>query len=128
MTKFQKLLHFLILSALILALFSPIAFAAESDILPEGLVNSKLSEGQKALPTSDFRFGIIPKAIKLTLALVGTVSVAVFVYAGVMLVIAQGNEEDIKKFKEILIWSIVGLLFITLSYAIVTGVMKLVFE
>ncbi|MBI4994244.1 hypothetical protein HZC21_01195 [Candidatus Peregrinibacteria bacterium] len=97
--------------------------------MPESLVQPPInSTTQKALPTGNFRFEIIPKVIKLTLALVGTVSVIVFVYAGVMLVIAQGNEEDLKKFKEILVWSIVGLIFITVSYALVSGVMQLVFK
>lgn len=123
----KKIFTILIFTA-ILFLSVPIAFAGQDEILPKELVQPVDSTAQKALPTGDFRFEIIPKAIKLTLALVGTVSVIVFVYAGVMLVIAQGNEEDLKKFKEMLIWSIVGLLFITLSYAIVTGVMQLVFK
>ena len=97
-------------------------------ILPQDLVGSRLAPDQKVLPTGDFRTSIIPKAIKLTLALVGTVSVIVFVYAGVMLVISQGNEDDIKKFKEMITWSLIGLVFIVASYAIVTGVMTLVFK
>lgn len=123
----SHILHSLVFLALMLALSSPIALAAEDDILPKSLVESKVPEGQ-ALPTGDFRFKIIPKAINLTLALVGTVSVIVFVYAGIMLIIAQGNEEDLKKFKEMIMWSLIGLVFIVASYAIVTGVMTLVFK
>lgn len=82
----------------------------------------------KTPPTGDFKKEIIPQAIKIVLALAGTVSFGVFVYAGVMLIISQGNEEEITKFKNILIWSIIGLLFITTSYALVSGVMKLSFE
>ena len=93
-----------------------------------GFSRFKTCSRPKVLPTGDFRTSIIPKAIKLTLALVGTVSVIVFVYAGVMLVISQGNEDDIKKFKEMITWSLIGLVFIVASYAIVTGVMTLVFK
>lgn len=93
-------------------------------LLPKGVVHEKTSEG---LPTGDFKKEIIPQAIKIILALAGTVSFGVFVYAGVMLVISQGNEEEITKFKNILIWSIVGLVFITTSYALVSGIMKLSF-
>lgn len=100
-------------------------------ILPPDVVNKRADglEGPpaSALPTANFKEDIIPQAIKILLQLVGTVSFGVFVYAGVMLVIAQGNEEDIKKFKNILIWSIVGLAFITTSYAIVSGVMNISF-
>lgn len=128
-----KKIFTVLIFATILFLSVPFALAQtpherSGSILPESIVNSKLSEGQKSLPTGDFRTSIIPKAIKLTLALVGTVSVIVFVYAGVMLVIAQGNEDDLKKFKEMITWSLIGLVFIVASYAIVTGVMNLIFK
>lgn len=90
------------------------------NLLPKAVVNQNL-------PTSNFKTAIVPKAINIALALAGTVSVIVFVYAGVMLVVSQGNEEEITKFKNILIWSLVGLVFITMSYALVRGIMKLVF-
>ena len=131
---FLKRFFTILIFTSVLFLSVPVAFAQDQsheragEILSEGLVNSKLSEGQKSLPIGNFRTSIIPKAIKLTLALVGTVSVIVFVYAGVMLVIAQGNEEEIKKFKEMITWSLIGLVFIIASYAIVTGVMTLVFK
>lgn len=98
------------------------------DILPIDVVREKPGkEGTEAVPTADLKTGIIPQVIKVILLLAGTVSFGVFVYAGVMLVIAQGNEEDITKFKNILIWSIVGLVFITTAYALVRGVFQLIF-
>lgn len=129
----KRIFTVLILTVLIF-ISAPQAFAENpaknpvDAILPQDLVSSRLAQDQKVLPTGDFRTSIIPKAIKLTLALVGTVSVIVFVYAGVMLVIAQGNEDDLKKFKEMITWSLIGLVFIVASYAIVTGVMTLVFK
>lgn len=131
---FLKRIFTVLIFTSVLFLSVPLALAEDplhvraGEILPESLVNSKLSGDQKSLPTGSFRTSIIPKAIKLTLALVGTVSVIVFVYAGVMLVISQGNEDDIKKFKEMITWSLIGLVFIVASYAIVTGVMTLVFK
>lgn len=83
--------------------------------------------GRQALPFADLKTQILPKAIKTFLMLVGSLSLAVFVYAGVMLVVAQGKEEDITKFKNILLWSLVGLAFITASYAIVRGIMGISF-
>lgn len=92
-------------------------------LLPSDEVGNKIN-----LPKGHFKKQIIPSAIKMILAITGTVSFGVFVYAGVMLIIAQGNEEEITKFKNILIWSAVGLAFIMASYAIVTGIMQLVFK
>ncbi len=80
------------------------------------------------LPTGDLKFEIIPQLIKILLALTGSFSFIVFVYAGIKLIIAQGNEEEVTKFKNILLWSAVGLVFITTAYALVSGIMQLVFK
>ena len=85
-------------------------------------------EKRKALPTGNLKTDIIPSAIKLLLMIAGSISAIVFVYAGVMLIISQGKEEEMTKFKNILIYSIVGLVFITASYALVRGVLQLVFK
>ena len=93
------------------------------------LLPPKTSGGAEIpLAKGQFKTEIIPKAIGIFLALAAVVTTGVLVYAGVMLVISQGNEEEITKFKNILIWSIVGLVFITTSYAIVRGVLQLSFE
>lgn len=108
---------------------SPGAYAAgdpAKNILPEKMV--KEGAGKEILPTLRFKEDIVPQSIRIALALAGSVSIAVFIYAGIMLLIAQGNEEELKKFKDILVWSIIGLAFITLSYALIRGVMQLVFK
>lgn len=80
------------------------------------------------LPTGDLKFEIIPQLIKILLMLTGSVSFIVFVYAGIKLIIAQGNDEEITKFKNILLWSAVGLVFITTAYALVSGILQLGFK
>jgi len=109
----------------------PVAVFAVSkadDILPsKDYASSNVNEKQ-TLPEEDFETQIVPNIIKIFLRLVGTIIFGVFVYAGVMLVLAQGNEEEITKFKNLLIWSLVGTAFIVASYAIVSGAMQLVFE
>lgn len=94
-------------------------------ILPTDIIKKG---GKTLLPVGDLKEDIVPRAIRIFLMLMGTVSLIVFVYAGIMLIIAQGNEEEIKKFKTIIVWSLIGLVFITTSYAIVRGVMQLVFR
>ena len=77
---FLKKIFTILIFTVLIFISAPQAFAQDPShvragkILPESLVNSKLSGGQKSLPTGSFRTSIIPKAIKLTLALVGTVS------------------------------------------------------
>lgn len=108
------------------------AAAPAAPASPEDRVNTLFPPGsvgdQGALPTGDLKKNIVPAAIRIALALAGTAFFCALVYSGVMLVIAQGNEEELTKFKNMLIWSLVGLAFITASYALVRGVMTLVFK
>lgn len=129
----KRIFFLLVLSSILSFAALPIVFAANepstldkkvNEILPPGTAQ----RGGENLPTGDFKKEIVPQIIKIFLALAGTVSFGVFVYAGIMLIISQGNEEEITKFKNILIWSIVGLAFITVSYALVRGVMQIAFE
>lgn len=120
------LLSFMALSAL------PVFAAAEDEILPKNTVNRTDPKtgniSGQLLPTGNLKKDVVPQAIRIALALGGTVSIVVFVYAGVMLIIAQGNEEEITKFKNVMVWSIVGLIFITISYGLVRGLMQIVFK
>lgn len=117
-----------------LALVQPV-FAAglnrppvPGDILPKSSVSQLNSAGvAPALPTSDLKDDIIPQAVNFFLGMVATISFGMFLYAGVNLVISQGNEEEMTKFKNMMVWSIVGLVVITLSFAIVKGVLSLQF-
>lgn len=84
-------------------------------------------ESSVALPTKDLKDEILPQAVNFFLGMVATISFCMFVYAGVNLVISQGNEEEMTKFKNMLLWSVIGLVFITMSFAIVKGVLQLQF-
>lgn len=96
-------------------------------ILPPDIVKSNQT-GQQSIPTGDLKTNIIPRAINIFLGISAIITFGVFVYAGVMLVVAQGSEQNVTNFKNILIWSLVGLVFITTSYALVRGIMSLSFE
>ena len=89
-----------------------------NNILPENVVDG-------AVPTGDLKMAILPQAIKILLGIAGSVAFGVFVYAGIQMVISQGNEEELTKTKNIFIWSLIGLAFITAAYALVRGVMQL---
>lgn len=140
------LLILIIFSGILAVSFAPSAFAGNGDDKKkENLTPIEESFKKKAdeflppkagspegttpsLPAGHFKKTIIPQAINILLAVTATISFGVFVYAGIMLLIGQGNEEDVTKFKNTLIWSLVGLAFITIAYAFVRGIMQLVFE
>jgi hypothetical protein len=78
------------------------------------------------LPRSDWGV-IMGQVIVLVLAVTGSLAFAAFTYGGVMMVTAQGNEEQIRKGKNILFYSILALAIIAASYGIVTGISQLKF-
>lgn len=68
---------------------------------------------------------IAPKIIQLILALGGVVVFVVFVITGIRLVMAGDNEEELGEIKSTFTYSLIGLLVIAGSYAIIFGIMKI---
>jgi len=66
---------------------------------------------------------IIENVIKAMLGLVGSLALAVFIYGGFTWVISAGNEEKIKKGKDMIMWAALGLMLIFTSYAIINVVL-----
>jgi hypothetical protein len=79
-----------------------------------------------ALPSGEWT-SIMGSVISLILAITGSLAFAAFTYGGVLMVTAQGNDEQIRKGKNILFWSILALVIIAGSYGIVIGVSQLKF-
>ena len=73
--------------------------------------------------TNGFR-GIIVNIVDYFLGFAGLLAVVFIVYAGVLMIQAQGEDEDTEKGKKILTWAVLGLLLIMLSYAIVQMVVS----
>lgn len=61
----------------------------------------------------------VTRAINYTLLFFGLIILATFIYAGVLMVTAQGEEEQVNKSKRIMIYAVIGSLVIMFSYAIV---------
>lgn len=64
----------------------------------------------------------ITNIINFFLGLLGLIAVAMLIFAGVMMVTAGGDEQAIAKGKKIIMWAVVGIVIILLSYTIVTFV------
>jgi len=91
--------------------------------------NSKIGivANLKANSSSDW-LTLISATIKFILSIAGVLALISFTVAGIMMVSARGNEEQIKKGKGILVWSILALAIIAASYAIVLGITQLQFS
>ena len=60
--------------------------------------------------------------INYFLGILGLIAVAFLTYAGVLMVTAGGNDDQIGKGKTIITYAVIGIVIILLSYTIVTFV------
>ena len=108
------------------------AYADEIEIgslLPtqENLIEKSPNANGVSLPEGDLTLDTIPQIINILLGISGVIVFISFAYAGILLVISQGNEDDINKAQNIIIYSVIGIIIIALSYSIVYGISKLNF-
>ena len=69
---------------------------------------------------------IVGNIIRAILGIVGSLALGVFILGGFFWVISAGNEEKIKKGKDMVMWAAFGLALIFFSYAIVSFVINAV--
>ncbi len=62
---------------------------------------------------------LIGQVINGVLGIVGSLALLMFIYGGLMWMLAAGSAERVKKGKDILIWAVIGLIVIFSAYALV---------
>jgi len=62
---------------------------------------------------------LIGKIINAVLGVVGSLALLMFVYGGLTWMTSSGSQEKIKKGRDIIVWSIIGLAIIFASYGLV---------
>lgn len=67
---------------------------------------------------------LIGRIINAVMGLIGSVALLMFIYGGFTWLVSGGNPEKVKKGKDILIWSAIGLVIIFSSYALVNFVIS----
>lgn len=63
---------------------------------------------------------LVGKAIKMFLGIVGTIALLVFLYSGIMWMLAGGKEAYVQKAESSMIWAALGLFVVFISYTIIT--------
>ena len=66
--------------------------------------------------------GNISTIINYFLGLLGLVAVGFLIYAGVLMVTAGGSDEQVTKARKIIMYAVIGIVIILLSYTIITFV------
>ncbi|MFH0854857.1 MAG: pilin [bacterium] len=85
---------------------------------PPVMLTDPLGIGGKAPAGQEVQY-LIGRVIKVIMGLVGSIALLMFVYGGFLWMTAAGNDESVKKGKDILIWSVAGLAVIFASYILV---------
>jgi len=101
-------------------IFPLMSFASEVTELIPRQNGTNLSN----LPNGDIATHWIPRIIDIILKLGFTITTAMIVYAGILYIMAQGEEGDADKAKDILIYGITGFIIISISYAVVQGIIS----
>jgi len=67
---------------------------------------------------------IVGNIINAALGLVGSLALLMFIYGGFLWVTSAGNDEKIKKGRDIIMWSALGLALIFASYALLNFILN----
>ena len=67
---------------------------------------------------------LLGKIISAVLGLVGSLALVMFIYGGITWMTSVGNQEQVTKGKNIIIWAAIGLVIIFMSYAMVKFVIE----
>ncbi len=76
---------------------------------------------------ADIQQGWIPWIIRQVSILIGALSLVVFLYAGISLILYGDNEEQFGKSAQMLVYAVVGIALAALSYSIVANLLSLNF-
>lgn len=104
-------------------------FSSLQDEQPEGLPTTptivELPEGEFSFIDADLQLGWIPWIIKQVSILIGGLSLVVFVYAGVSLIVFGDSEEQLGKSTKMIVFGVVGIGLAAFSYSIVANLLNI---
>jgi hypothetical protein len=66
----------------------------------------------------------VGRLISYALGLVGTISLLLFVYGGLIWMTSAGSPEKVKKGRDILVWAVIGMAIVFMSYILVKFVIQ----
>jgi hypothetical protein len=117
----KKFLSFLSAGIFAAAVFLPMAAEVSAEGIFENAKAEMLYDSDRPddVISSDFRTAI-RGFLNYFLGFLGLIAVAVVVYGGIMMVTAQGDDGQIGKAKKMIMWAMVGIVIVLLSYAIVS--------
>lgn len=82
-----------------------------NDVLAASTLTNPLGAGTTV-------YSLTGRIISVVLGLVGTIALVMFIYGGVIWMTSAGSSDKIKKGREAIIWSVIGMAVIFASYGL----------
>lgn len=76
----------------------------------------------KNLPAADPVDVMIKNGFNLALALAGAIAVAFIIYGGIKYMISRGNPDEIKKARDSILYSVIGIVVVMIAFIVVNFV------
>ncbi len=99
----------------------------EKKLIEESFTNTKLDDPTMTakLPSGDLLTQFIPSIIKILLQISSLLILLALIVAGVLMVTAHGDTNQVDKAKKVIIYALIGLLVTSVAYAVTLGIVKL---
>ena len=124
----KKIITTIFLFAFGLSFFSAPALATTTGFTGSTEVPEKVnSQSSKTLPNplgTDNPNVLIGNIINFVLGFVGTIALVLFIYGGFTWMLSAGAPAKVKKGKDIIVWSIIGLFVVFTAYILVRFVIQ----
>ena len=115
---------FLTLSLIIVMFFGAFSFVFAQDAIDNAVDRVERGFGNNTVTggsTPDVKTReVIGKVINYALGIIGTFSLIVFIYSGIMWMLAGGDANMVTKAQDTMIWAALGLFVVFISYTIIT--------
>lgn len=124
----KKIITTIFLLVFSLSFFSAPALANTTEFTSTTEVTKKVnSQSSKTLPNplgTDNPNVLIGNIINFVLGFVGTIALVLFIYGGFTWMLSAGAPAKVKKGKDIIVWSIIGLFVVFTAYILVRFVIQ----
>jgi hypothetical protein len=83
------------------------------------LLAAAISKDDVAIPKAEINNAQMNSLLGMVFALAGAVAVVFIILGGIRYTTSQGNAADLQKAKDMIVYSLVGLVFVIMAFAIV---------
>ena len=100
--------------------FNKIQSKATAFLLAAPVFNNPITQQPQSLPVSS----VVGRVVQSVLGLSGILAVVFIIIGGTRIILANGNEDQVKRGKDALLWAVIGIVIAFAGYVIVGFVLE----